>query len=314
LSTFENGYKNQRAARSLKTKNKKLWEEILILTYFLSNALPKQRCWHILNEIYYIPENSRWNQNHYTKYIGRGKSKGTDTIEIRKKSCIEKYGVDNPAKLKETQDKMKASNLEKYGSENYFSSDAGIELVKNEWKNPEKRKTRLDNIKKTFDGKWKGHPSRNKDIMDKIKKHQMETWINNYGCHPMQTPEISERAEHNRISRKQYTMPSGKIISIQGYEWKTIDDLLQSGIHENDIVTEKNKVPHIKYFFNGKIRRYYPDIFVISENKIYETKSTYTYDSHMDQNLAKQQASLDAGYNFEFKIYGQMKVKKGLIE
>lgn len=42
---------------------------------------------------------------------------------IFKKSCLEKYGVDNPNKIKIVRDKIKQTNLEKYGVDSYAKTD-----------------------------------------------------------------------------------------------------------------------------------------------------------------------------------------------
>jgi len=56
------------------------------------------------------------------------------------------------------------------------------------------------------------------------------------------------------------------------------------------------------YEFEGKTRRYYPDIYIISENKIIEVKSKYTYESDLDNNIAKMNATVLNGMSFEFMI------------
>jgi hypothetical protein len=44
-------------------------------------------------------------------------------------------------------------------------------------------------------------------------------------------------------------------------------------------------------------------VYIISENKIIEVKSKYTYELHKEKNLAKQAACLARFLNFEFRIY-----------
>jgi len=59
---------------------------------------------------------------------------------------------------------------------------------------------------------------------------------------------------------------------------------------------------YFKLFDNSKTRRYYPDIYIKSENKIIEVKSDYTMKQHKNINLLKRQACLDKGLQFEFMI------------
>jgi len=56
------------------------------------------------------------------------------------------------------------------------------------------------------------------------------------------------------------------------------------------------------YTFEGKHRRYYPDIFIPSENLIIEVKSLYTATQDVDRNNAKWEATKSAGYVFELLI------------
>ena len=46
-------------------------------------------------------------------------------VKNYKKSCLEKYGVDNSFKNKEVQERAKETCLKKYGAENVFASDYG---------------------------------------------------------------------------------------------------------------------------------------------------------------------------------------------
>ena len=58
---------------------------------------------------------------------------------------------------------------------------------------------------------------------------------------------------------------------------------------------------------NGKKSRYLPDIYIISENKIVEVKSTWTYKSKKDNIFLKRQSCLNYGFNFEFMVFNGKK-------
>jgi hypothetical protein len=103
-------------------------------------------------------------------------------------------------------------------------------------------------------------------------------------------------------------MPSGNNIRIQGYEHIALDELVKK-YQELDIITERKKVPIIKYTFKNKQLRYYPDIYIVSENKIIEVKSTWTYNINLIKNIHKALAVRKLGYDFEFWIYDQRKFK-----
>ena len=112
---------------------------------------------------------------------------------------------------------------------------------------------------------------------------------------------------HIKISFKPklYTFPSGKIATLQGYEPIAIDILLKT-YNENDILVESKEIEYrigkIIYNANGKLHRYYPDVYIISENNIVEVKSKYTYLQNLEINNLKQNACINAGFNFEFMI------------
>lgn len=55
--------------------------------------------------------------------------------------------------------------------------------------------------------------------------------------------------------------------------------------------------------FEGKKRRYYPDIFIPHQNRIIEVKSKYTFEKDKEKNLLKSLACKKLGFNFEFRIY-----------
>lgn len=104
---------------------------------------------------------------------------------------------------------------------------------------------------------------------------------------------------------KKYTLPSGKIVNIQGYENKALDILLKK-YKEDDIyigISEINRID--SFFYNdllGKAHRYFPDFYIKSENKIIEVKSSWTYNINFDINQSKMQCCLNKKYNFEFMI------------
>lgn len=61
-------------------------------------------------------------------------------------------------------------------------------------------------------------------------------------------------------------------------------------------------MPKVMYIYNNKTRRYYPDIYIPSQNKIIEVKSDYTYNKTLEQNKCKMKKCVEDGINFEFWI------------
>ena len=235
------------------------------------------------------------------------------------------YGVKHNFQIKEVQERRRKTWLEKYN-------------VNNPMKNPEIRKKQINTL---FKNHGVTNPMFSEEIVNKRKRDFFEkygvetsfeseifrnkakqTLLKKYGVeNPMQCEEIFERSKNSAFKRKNYTLPSGKIIKIQGYEGFCLDELiLIGGILEEEIFSyfiikhdniKDVKMPEIWYYFNEKDRRYYPDFYIPSENCIIEVKSQYTFEKDKEKNFAKAAACVELGYNYQIRIYN----KKGeLIE
>lgn len=105
---------------------------------------------------------------------------------------------------------------------------------------------------------------------------------------------------------KLYVLPSGLIANVQGYENFVLDEIFKKYKEEDVIIGNyeiSEQIGAIEYFFEGVRRRYFPDIYIKSENKIIEVKSSYTYDFQKDKNLCKRDACLKKGLDFCFWIW-----------
>jgi hypothetical protein len=230
-------------------------------------------------------------------------------FERIKTTMVDKYGVEYAAQSQTFIDKMKSTSLEKYGVE-YANQN---ELVKDKIKqtnlirygceyglqNEEvKEKRRVSNFKKYgFE-----YPLQREEIKEKIK----ETNFEKYGVgHPSQCPEIYEKQNKNSYYLKDYILPSGNIIKIQGYEHFALDELCKKeNNNENDIITGSKNVPTIWYNdINNKKRRHFVDIFIKSKNKCIEVKSTWTFTTQKDIIFLKQNAAKQLGYLYEIWVY-----------
>lgn len=109
---------------------------------------------------------------------------------------------------------------------------------------------------------------------------------------------------------REYILPSGNIVSVQGYEPYALDELLLTYSEDEIIIHPKIC---IKYKFDGKNRRHKPDLYIPRENRIIEVKSPFTYDDGNEQNMAKKTASIEEGYAYNFMIIevnnGKTKIK-----
>jgi hypothetical protein len=215
--------------------------------------------------------------------------------EIREKcrtTCLEKYGVEHVMKNQDVKKKVTLNNLEKYGVEHFTQTDIMKEKTK----------------KTVFSKYGVKHISQCGEFKEKTKKTNMKK----YGVeHPSQCPEIMEKNTKMSYYLKEYILPSGNIIKIQGYEHFALDELLsKKNIDESDIITGSKNVPEIWYNdINGKKRRHYVDIFIPSQNKCIEIKSTWTYKKNIDIVFLKQQAAIDLNYLYEIWVYDNKGIK-----
>jgi hypothetical protein len=222
--------------------------------------------------------NEKYGVDHYSKTSGYS--------EKYKTTMNERYGVDNPMKSDEIKQKMIQNSLEKNGVEWSLSLPEVQQKIKDTWESRGFKRNSSTN-------KW----------VEKTK----ESSHKNYGTnHPMQNEDVFEKCMKNSHRFKEYVLPSGRIIKIQGFENLALDKLLETYKEEDLIIGTKeikSVIGRINYVFEGKNKIYHPDIYIISENKVIEVKSTYTIKVDVEKNAAKRKAVLDKGMNFEFMIF-----------
>jgi len=165
--------------------------------------------------------------------------------ETRVNTIKKKYGVECPFSAKEIREKIKRTNIDKYGCEN---------------------------------------PFQNEEIKQKVK----ETNIKKYGVESAQQ-NAEFRAKEIELKNLRYKVPDGtlerggtlsrKEFIYDGYEIYAIKKLLEEGYEGDDILTDyelcKNHELFDEFWYekDGKKHRYFPDIYIISENKYIEVKS-----------------------------------------
>lgn len=202
-------------------------------------------------------------------------------------TSIKNFGVQYPTQSKEVRDKTKNTCMEKYGCESTLQNNE-IKIK----------------IKKTMVDKY---GVENPSQFEEFQKKKIETNVLRYGYdHPSKNAEMFEKAMKNAYKLKDYTLPSGNIIKIQGYEHYALDDLLKDGIIEEDIITGCKNVPEVWYEDEtGKKHRHYVDIFIPSQNRCVEVKSTWTAKKKKDCIFLKQQAGKMLGYLYEIWVYNE---------
>jgi hypothetical protein len=226
-----------------------------------------------------------------------------------KNGFIEKYGVDNPSKLKEIKDKQKKTNLEKYGVEFIVHNKESKEKM--EQTNLEKygskcclknKEIKAKIIKTNLEKFGFENVGQNHIVHQKMKNTMQEKYGVNY---PLQNSTIAEKTSKKCYKPKSFIFPSGREITCQGYEPFALKDLIEIYcIDEAYIITGCKNVPTIWYNDNsGKKHRHYVDIYIPSENKCIEVKSSWTINHKKSNIFEKQKTAKEIGYLYEIWVY-----------
>ena len=212
----------------------------------------------------------------------------TQSKQVQEKSKItnlERLGVEFPSQSKKVKEKIEEKVLSKYGVKNVFQN----EEIKNKITNTIQEKYNVRHVSQS----------------EEIKQKKIQTSIKNFGVdNPMQNPIIFQKNMKNSYRRKTFIFPSGKEVFVQGYEPFCLRDLLEQKQNEEDIIIGLQEVPEVWYMDKeNKKHRYYTDIYIKSENKCIEVKSTYTFKLDTEKILLKQQAVKDLGIECEIWVY-----------
>lgn len=180
------------------------------------------------------------------------------------------------------------------------------------WNNGLTKKTD-DRLKYSNAGGWnKGLNKNNNEIMLRVSNNIIDFWKNN----PDKKIQMVNNIKKTMLRKynvenandfpsfwskyKNYTMPSGKIVRIQGYENFGLDFLLKN-YNEDGLIVDRKLLPKFKYK-TGKT--YTPDIHNTINNTIFEIKSTWTYKIFKDKD-EKIKSVIDSGYNYTILIFNK---------
>jgi len=204
------------------------------------------------------------------------KSWELSAIKNRKNTNIKKFGVDNPWKNKEIKQKARDTTFKLYGNYNNFEKIKRTCLKKY-------------NVQYT----WQ---------IDGVYKKSRQTSILNWGVEHYAQSNLNKNSGYKSY---QYELPSGNLVTLQGYEKFLLDELLEE-YKESEILSKKSDMPEFWYIDNKNIkRRYFPDFFIPSTNTIYEVKSEYTLKQSKLNNIfnLKKNSVLELNYEFILKVY-----------
>lgn len=225
-------------------------------------------------------------QSYIKKYNVEHPSQSEEIKNKKRETCKSNFGVEFPSQSKLILDKIKNNNLEKYGVEHTLQV-----------------KEFRDKGKQTCIKKYGvEHISQSEEYKEKVK----QTCLEKYGVeHPFQFQDIMEKASKNAFKLKEYIFPSGRIGKVQGTEPYALNELIKNeNINEDDIFVGAKNVPTIWYFDNeNKKHRHYVDIYIKSQNRCIECKSTWTLQNHLNDVFKKQSAAKDLGYKYEIWVY-----------
>lgn len=207
-----------------------------------------------------------------------------------KETNLKNHGVEWTTQSEDVKTKAKKTKLDRHGDENYNNSTM----------------ISATNLAKPREEK------------DEINEKRRVTNLITYGVeNTCMLPSHSSKANTANAKIKDYVLPSGNVIGVRGYEPNALDTLLES-YQESDILLHDDYSEYQIQVFSytsdkGRNAKYYPDIYIPSENRIIEIKSQWWWDGNgktdekyttrLANNLRKRQAVIDAGYNYEVWLY-----------
>jgi hypothetical protein len=235
-------------------------------------------------------EKIAYSLNHSSKF----KNSFTEEKEKRKKeTCLDKYGVENPFQAKEIKEKIKQTNIKKYGNSCPLNGEAQIKMKKETWlknygvENPQQSKEIKEKTKQTNKERYGVEYMLQSQIFkDKYKL----TCLKRFGVeHPSQNEEIFKRAQKTRFKIHKYKNTD---LTFQGsYELDFLNKFY-------DKYPDIQNGPSIEYNFKGKQRIYHPDFYIPSLNLIVEIKNHYLANKDKLEIKYKKQGCIHNKFNY----------------
>lgn len=225
-----------------------------------------------------LKKDGTWSQ--YCSVKCRGIFNSLKSREKSRKTMLQNHGVEHALQSDTIYRQMIEKNKEKYGVEN---------VMQNTGVAPRVIKTKIEKY---------GCPS----SWSLSYQDHVDSVLVKFGYKPgsfknvSQIPEIQEKKLKSSFLAKNYTLPSGNIIRIQGYENKFLDKALSYYSEDNFCFD----IEGIHYVYNAESHFYFPDF--IFKNNIIEVKSDYTFYSDYEKNLAKAAGVIASGKPFIFNI------------
>jgi len=209
-------------------------------------------------------------------------------VEKSKETFRKKYGVEWATQSTDYKSRARETKLVRYGNEYY---------------NGNKKTSRA----------WQSKTD--KEIADIVNKRR-STCLERFGVeNALMKPQARKNSAKSNSNGREYTLPSGRVVGVRGYEDTAISILLKT-YAESDLLLDDRKtkyqLPVFEYIDHRRhILKYYPDIYIELENKLIEVKSLWWWDgngadrykSRLDNNIRKKDAVLAAGYRYEVWLF-----------
>jgi len=180
-------------------------------------------------------------------------------------------------------------------------------LTKNSWQNldylEKMEKRNKENLERFKNDEWRNYFCQQvSKACNTQEKKDLQSII---ATSLWQIPEYVEKVMNSSSQFKDFVMPSGKMVKLQGYEPKVLTELLKT-YPEEDILTQNEIIrylgPILYIGIDGKEHSYRPDFYIKSENKIVEVKGKRWYIMHEETCKLKEKACLKMGLNYEIII------------
>jgi hypothetical protein len=208
--------------------------------------------------------------------------------ELTKQTFLKKYGVEWVTQSAQYKDIARKTKIDKYGNEYYNNSKKSAE--KNRSKTAEEQNV--------------------------INEKRRTTNLERFGVeNTFLQPDVIKRSRQGNAKGREYTLPSGKVLHIKGFENLVIDKLLTIYTESDLLIHDFDSAYQLPIFAYVDTRRhhlkYYPDIYIPSENRIIEVKSRWWWDgngdvkyaSRLENNLRKRRSVIAKGYNYELWLF-----------
>jgi len=252
----------------------------------MTNKIKKQpknppECVHVhCNKPVVKNKNGLWSQFCSTKC--RGIHNSLISRNKSQQTMMKNHGVEHALKSSKFRDKARNTYLDRYGYENPLGDIKVQERIK-------QTNLKRYGVKNSF---------QNKEIQERHKN----VLLNKYGVDKMsQIDGVMEKKLNSGHKSKDYTLPSGDTIKVQGYENIFLDAALN--YYDESMFTYNCK--GIKYLMEGKKRVYFPDFELPDSNDVIEVKSDYTFSADYDKNIKKAQGVVDNDKNHNIVVYDE---------